>query len=136
MGLVELVDIRSIHRRAEFQIIIAPPIREGLCQDRHLKAMKYGFNVLNLHKLYLIVDRDNARAIHIYQELGCDEGSSRRSSSSMANIALPFACACSKETSWPRMGEVAELPHGHEGCWRGVFALPARRPWLHERACI
>ncbi|ELB2794090.1 spermidine acetyltransferase, partial [Aeromonas hydrophila] len=35
-----------------------------------LKAMKYGFNVLNLHKLYLIVDRDNARAIHIYQELG------------------------------------------------------------------
>ena len=32
VGLVELVDIRSIHRRAEFQIIIAPAY-QGLCQD-------------------------------------------------------------------------------------------------------
>ena len=96
--------------------------------------MKYGFNVLNLHKLYLIVDRDNARAIHIYQELGFEpEGSSKRSSSSMANTAPPFACACSKETSWPRMVEVAELPHGREGLLAGVFALPARRPWPHEK---
>ena len=81
--------------------------------------MKYGFNVLNLHKLYLIVDRDNARAIHIYQELGFEpEGSSKRSSSSMANTAPPFACACSKETSWPRMVEVAEPRMDVKGCWR------------------
>ena len=89
--------------------------------------MKYGFNVLNLHKLYLIVDRDNARAIHIYQELGFEpEGSSKRSSSSMANTAPPFACACSKETSWPRMVEVAELPHGREGLLAGRVRLASK----------
>lgn len=71
VGLVELVDIRSIHRRAEFQIIIAPAHQgKGYARSATLKAMTYAFNVLNLHKLYLIVDRDNVRAIHIYQALG------------------------------------------------------------------
>lgn len=128
VGLVELVDIRSIHRRAEFQIIIAPAHQgKGYAKTATLKAMKYGFNVLNLHKLYLIVDRDNARAIHIYQELGFEpEGSSKRSSSSMGNIAPPFACACSKETSWPRMVEVAELPCGHEWLLVGRVRLASQ----------
>ncbi|MCW0503936.1 spermidine acetyltransferase [Aeromonas piscicola] len=71
VGLVELVDIRSIHRRAEFQIIIAPAYQGlGYAKTATLKGMKYAFNVLNLHKLYLIVDRDNAKAIHVYQGLG------------------------------------------------------------------
>lgn len=33
-------------------------------------AMDYGFNVLNLYKLYLIVDKENEKAIHIYRKLG------------------------------------------------------------------
>ncbi|MCX2957895.1 MAG: GNAT family N-acetyltransferase, partial [Serratia symbiotica] len=33
-------------------------------------AMDYGFSVLNLYKLYLIVDKENAKAIHIYSKLG------------------------------------------------------------------
>ena len=71
VGLVELVDIRSIHRRAEFQIIIAPAYQGlGYAKTATLKAMKYAFNVLNLHKLYLIVDSDNAKARHVYQSLG------------------------------------------------------------------
>ena len=79
VGLVELVDIRSIHRRAEFPDHHRPrPSGKGYAKTATLKAMKYGFNVLNLHKLYLIVDRDNARAIHIYQELGFEpEGAQR-----------------------------------------------------------
>jgi diamine N-acetyltransferase len=32
--------------------------------------MDYGFNVLNLYKLYLIVDKENEKAIHIYRKLG------------------------------------------------------------------
>ncbi len=32
--------------------------------------MDYGFSVLNLYKLYLIVDKENAKAIHIYGKLG------------------------------------------------------------------
>ena len=30
----------------------------------------YGFTVLNLYKLYLIVDKENEKAIHIYRKLG------------------------------------------------------------------
>ncbi len=32
--------------------------------------MDYAFSVLNLYKLYLIVDVENEKAIHIYKKLG------------------------------------------------------------------
>ena len=32
--------------------------------------MDYAFSVLNIHKLYLHVDRDNARAVRIYERCG------------------------------------------------------------------
>ncbi|SFM86232.1 diamine N-acetyltransferase [Izhakiella capsodis] len=70
-GLVELVEINHIHRRAEFQIIIAPEHQgKGLASRAVKLAMDYGFSVLNLYKLYLIVDKENAKAIHIYTKLG------------------------------------------------------------------
>lgn len=70
-GLVELVEINHIHRRAEFQIIIAPSHQgKGLASKAAKLAMEYGFSVLNLYKLYLIVDKENAKAIHIYTKLG------------------------------------------------------------------
>ncbi len=71
VGLVELVEINHIHRRAEFQIIIAPGHQgKGLASKAALLAMEYGFSVLNLYKLYLIVDKENKKAIHIYTKLG------------------------------------------------------------------
>ncbi|MEN5017742.1 spermidine N1-acetyltransferase [Erwinia sp. Eh17-17] len=70
-GLVELVEINHIHRRAEFQIIIAPSHQgKGLASKAARLAMDYGFSVLNLYKLYLIVDKENEKAIHIYRKLG------------------------------------------------------------------
>lgn len=70
-GVVELVEIDHVHRRAEFQIIIAPEHEgRGLASDATLLAMEYGFSVLNLYKLYLIVDSGNARARHVYDKLG------------------------------------------------------------------
>ncbi len=70
-GLVELVEIDHIHRRAEFQIIIAPSHQgKGLASRAAKMAMEYGFSVLNLYKLYLIVDKENEKAIHIYRKLG------------------------------------------------------------------
>jgi diamine N-acetyltransferase len=69
-GLVELVEINHVHRRAEFQIIISPDY-QGKVSTRAAKlAMDYGFTVLNLYKLYLIVDKENEKAIHIYRKLG------------------------------------------------------------------
>lgn len=69
-GLVELVEINHVHRRAEFQIIISRIIRKGLATRAAKLAMDYGFTVLNLYKLYLIVDKENEKAIHIYRKLG------------------------------------------------------------------
>ncbi len=70
-GLVELVEINHIHRRAEFQLIIDPAHQgKGLASKAALLAMEYGFSVLNLNKLYLIVDEENIKAMHIYKKLG------------------------------------------------------------------
>ncbi|MFT0533703.1 spermidine N1-acetyltransferase [Castellaniella hirudinis] len=70
-GLVELVEIDHVHRRAEFQIIIAPDYQgKGLALRATRLALEYGFKVLNLYKLYLIVDQENKKAIHIYTKLG------------------------------------------------------------------
>jgi len=70
-GLVELMEINYIHRRAEFQIIIAPEHQgKGLASHALRLAMEYAFAVLNLHKLYLVVDETNEKAIHIYKKLG------------------------------------------------------------------
>ncbi len=71
VGLVELVEIDYVHRRAEFQIIIVPEHQgKGLAAQAARLAMDYGFSVLNLYKLYLIVDSENHKAIHIYRKLG------------------------------------------------------------------
>ncbi|KEK10913.1 spermidine acetyltransferase [Lysinibacillus sphaericus] len=71
LGLVELVEIDLIHRNAEFQIIIDPQFQgKGYAYSTTILAMKYAFQILNLHKLYLIVDKENERAIHIYKKAG------------------------------------------------------------------
>ncbi|AZV45582.1 spermidine N1-acetyltransferase [Peribacillus asahii] len=71
LGLVELVEIDYIHRRAEFQIIIDPKYQGcGHSLTATRLAMNYAFFILNLHKLYLIVDKTNEIAIHVYQKAG------------------------------------------------------------------
>ena len=49
VGLVELVEIDYVHRRAEFQIIIAPAHQGlGYAAKAVLLVMDYAFTVLNL----------------------------------------------------------------------------------------
>lgn len=70
-GIVELVEIDYVHRRAEFQIVVAPEHQgKGLASAATKLALDYGFSVLNLYKLYLLVDKENHKAIHIYSKLG------------------------------------------------------------------
>lgn len=74
VGLVELVEINHIHRRAEFQIIIAPEHQGNHYATIATRlAMDYAFTVLNLYKLSLIVDCENQRAIGVYKKLGFRE---------------------------------------------------------------
>lgn len=71
VGLVELVEIDYIHRRAEFQIIIAPEWQgRGYSRTATWMAVDYAFRVLNLYKVYLIVDKENHRAIRTYEGCG------------------------------------------------------------------
>lgn len=71
LGLVELIEIDYIHRRAEFQIIIDPVNQgKGFGEMATRMAMDYAFQVLNLYKLYLVVDNENNRARHIYEKMG------------------------------------------------------------------
>ncbi len=71
VGLVELVEIDLIHRNAEFQIIIDPQSQgKGYASIATKLAIEYAFTILNLHKIYLLVDKKNDKAIHIYQKTG------------------------------------------------------------------
>jgi diamine N-acetyltransferase len=70
VGLVELIEINHIHRRAEFQIIIAPSYQgKGFAKVATLLAIEYAFTVLNLYKLFLVVDTNNRKAVHVYKQL-------------------------------------------------------------------
>ncbi len=71
VGLVELIEIDYIHRRAEFQIIINTEHQgKGYAKEAINKALDYSFSILNLHKVYLLVALDNEKAIHLYQQRG------------------------------------------------------------------
>ena len=71
VGLVELVEINYIHRRAEFQILIAPAWQGRKYAERATQlAIDYAFGVLNMYKVYLFVDKENFKAIHIYAKCG------------------------------------------------------------------
>ncbi|AUL57007.1 spermidine n(1)-acetyltransferase [Burkholderia pseudomallei] len=71
VGLVELIELDYIHRRGEFQIIIAPNRQgRGFATRAARLAVEYAFKVLNLRKLYLIVDKSNVAAIRVYEKCG------------------------------------------------------------------
>ncbi|NBJ69943.1 MULTISPECIES: spermidine N1-acetyltransferase [Clostridia] len=72
IGLVDIAYIDyHVHRNAEFEIIISPDHQgKGYAIHAAKLAMNYAFATLNLHKLYLIVDKQNEKAIHIYKKLG------------------------------------------------------------------
>ena len=97
VGLVELVEIDYIHRRAEFQIIIDPAWQNhGFATAAAKLAMAYAFDALNLYKLYLVVDNENVRAIHVYSSWGSrPRACSSTSSLPTAPTMTPRACASS-----------------------------------------
>jgi len=71
LGLVQLIDIDYRHRKAEFAIMIDPKQQgNGYAPIATRLAMDYAFTVLNLHKLYLYVDEENEKAIHVYEKCG------------------------------------------------------------------
>ena len=71
VGIVELVEINYIHRNCEIQIIIKPEFSgKGYVKFAFEKAINYAFDILNMNKIYLYVDTDNKKAVHIYESKG------------------------------------------------------------------
>lgn len=105
-GLVELVEIDYIHRRAEFQIIIAPSYQgRGYAKAATRIAVGYAFRVLNLHKVYLVVDKDNSAAVHIYERCGFQiEGLLKEEFFPTAPTATPTAWRCCSTITCAKSG--------------------------------
>ncbi|WP_087974231.1 GNAT family N-acetyltransferase [Oceanobacillus rekensis] len=71
VGYLGLFGIDNRHRNAEFAIMIAPSQQgKGYATDATRLIVEYGFNQLNLHKLFLYVVKHNEKAVHIYQKVG------------------------------------------------------------------
>ncbi len=74
VGLVELTEIDFIHRRCEFTIIISPGEEgKGYKTEATDLTVEYAFSILNLHKIYLLVDEDKRTTLHIYRKSGFTE---------------------------------------------------------------
>src|SRR5699024_12561298 len=63
--------IHSLHRQALFAIMLDPSKQgKGYALPATVSTVDYAFRTLNLHKVYLIVDEQNERAIHVYEKDG------------------------------------------------------------------
>jgi RimJ/RimL family protein N-acetyltransferase len=81
VGNVKLAGIHPLHRRADMGIMLGDKRRWGRGYGREAVALilAYGFERLNLNKIYLGVDVDNVGAVKVYEALGFKiEGTQRQ----------------------------------------------------------
>jgi diamine N-acetyltransferase len=71
VGTVSLKNINSVDRNAEYAIIIRKKYwGTGIAKDATRQIINYGFNTLNLKKIYLNVFSSNIRANKFYKNMG------------------------------------------------------------------
>lgn len=72
IGSCQLNNVNWINRNAELQIRIAADSErgKGFGADALLLLLKFGFNDLNLNKIYLNVFATNSRAVKAYEKVG------------------------------------------------------------------
>jgi len=71
IGLMELTEINFIHRKAELSILVDQEFQgKGYGMQAIKKILNHAFQVLNLHKIYLMVDERNKKAIYLYEKTG------------------------------------------------------------------
>lgn len=74
LGYITLYNIEEVHGKAEFAIMIDPIQQgKGYAKIATKLAIDYAFRVLNLRKLYLIVDATNVIARKVYEKMGFEE---------------------------------------------------------------
>jgi RimJ/RimL family protein N-acetyltransferase len=72
IGLVSLTNIDTVHRHADFHILIGPDSvkGKGVGTAATRAMLQHGFGDLNLHRVSLTVLAGNARAIRVYEKVG------------------------------------------------------------------
>lgn len=71
IGTVSLKNISNINNSAEYAIVLRMEYRgTGVAQNATSEIIKYAFEKLGLHKIYLNVLDKNERAKHFYQKCG------------------------------------------------------------------
>ena len=81
VGIVSLVQIDLISKNACFGIVMGDKKRQGrgIGTDATRVVVQYGFDMLNLNRIYLLVPAYNARAKSVYRKIGfVREGVMRR----------------------------------------------------------
>ncbi|MCA8914637.1 MAG: GNAT family N-acetyltransferase [Planctomycetes bacterium] len=81
IGNTGLHRMSMLHRNAEWGIVIMRPEEWGKGFGREVAGamLRYGFDTLNLHRIYLRVNADNERGVRSYQAAGFkDEGVMRQ----------------------------------------------------------
>lgn len=71
LGFVALYSISQQHRNAEFGIMMDPAHQgKGYAKMGTKLILEYAFMRLNLHKIHLIVAKENRKAVHVYEKVG------------------------------------------------------------------
>jgi RimJ/RimL family protein N-acetyltransferase len=72
VGNIGLHRINHLDRSAELGIMIGEKARwrQGYCTDAILTLLKFAFEEMNLHRVYLRVDEDNPGGIRCYEKCG------------------------------------------------------------------
>lgn len=71
LGTISLKNVNYIDRNAEYAIIVRKEYwGTNISKLATLKILEYGFNTINLNKIYLNVLSTNIRAIKFYEKLG------------------------------------------------------------------
>jgi diamine N-acetyltransferase len=75
VGLIDLFDFDSRHRRAGIGIIVSEEEHrnKGVGSEAISLLLDYSFSVLNLHQLYANVLEDNLGSIHLFKKMGFTE---------------------------------------------------------------
>ena len=75
LGTCRLVDIHPVYRGGELRIRIGEPGERGRGAGTQAvkQLVRFGFQDLNLHRIWLQVFSDNVRAVRVYEKLGFRE---------------------------------------------------------------
>lgn len=75
VGVVELVGLHPLHKRAEMHVCVGEPEAMGRGYGRGAirRVLEYGFDELDLRRIHLVVDADNRRAIRCFGHCGFRE---------------------------------------------------------------